>query len=154
MTYVKAMGQPLATETPSEWVEQETEAEGKPLTVESMTIQLRDAVHAFCDAFASDDACSGFRALLRPSEPIDPMDRIVDGLSVRRCLERYTAWQRESKDGDWREGEIWSGPRPSLTAAQKAAARLAWSSELKRKQDEARAKERVDVVVDDDRWEE
>lgn len=89
-------------------------------------------------------------------EPTDPLDRIVDGLTVRECLERYQAWQREDVSqvpGRPASGR-WSVAEPYLTTAQVEAARLAWSAELKRKQDEAKAKERVEVVVDDDRWEE
>lgn len=89
---------------------------------------------------------------------IDPMDRLVDGLTVRECLERYTAWQRtrDKQSGGntvyWVDGVRMVRPW-DMTHEQVCAARLAWSAELKRKQQEAEAKERASVCVDDDRWE-
>lgn len=72
----------------------------------------------------------------------DPLDRKVDGMTVRQCME---AWEwRQRYDACW---------PTSMTDRQIAAARLAWSSELKRKQAEAREKEGTAIVCDDDRWE-
>lgn len=85
---------------------------------------------------------------------IDPMERMVDGLAVRECLERYSAWQRE----DVRQTE-WAKTEPLkpkhlraeyLTVAQVEAARTAWSAALKRKQAEQREKERNEVVCERD----
>lgn len=74
---------------------------------------------------------------------IDPMDRIVDGLTVSGCLVLYQAAQQSDSPLAMR----------LLTPAQRDAARLAWSAELKRKQQEAEEKEGRSVCVDDDRWE-
>lgn len=112
MTYVKVMGQPLATETPSERKQRATEI-----------------VNDF-----------------------DPMDRMVDGLSVRECLERYQAWQREDVSqvpgrpvsGRWSMAEPDQARRAASTCAV-----VRYGAELKRKQNEARAKERGEVTVQD-----
>jgi hypothetical protein len=42
----------------------------------------------------------------------------------------------------------------ALTDRQLATARSLWSAELERKQQEAGERERGEIVVDDDRWEE
>lgn len=87
----------------------------------------------------------------------DPMERMVDGLTVRECLEKYQAWQRADYGaGSHRDG--WYRIRmPMQTAAltdlQKAAAQSAWSAQLRAKQEQVREKERVEIVCDDDRWE-
>lgn len=74
----------------------------------------------------------------------DTLERYVDGLTVRECLSRYEAWQREdsgSKMRRMRDGY--------LTRAQMLAAQDAWSSALRAKQAEAREKERCEVVCEE-----
>lgn len=84
----------------------------------------------------------------------DPMERYVDGLTVRECLERFTAMQRGDGTAPVMTYKgVPIGIRNPLTPDQKDAARLAWSSELKRKQEQAKESNRVEVVCDDDRWE-
>lgn len=80
----------------------------------------------------------------------------VDGLTVAQCLERYTAWQRADYGYGRKDGwNVYKLPLQSaaLTEPQLAAAKQAWSTELKRKQSEVKQRERVRVVCDDDRWE-
>lgn len=70
----------------------------------------------------------------------DPLDQLVDGLTVRECLERYQDWQQEGAR------LLKDKPRvfiKRLTPAQLSAARSAWSSALRAKQAEARAEQRV-----------
>jgi hypothetical protein len=86
----------------------------------------------------------------------DQLDRFVDGLTVRECLARYEAWQREDvRETNWAKTQL-SKPAYQraeyLTLAQVSAARAAWSSSLRSKQEQASEKQRVDVCVDDDRW--
>ena len=83
----------------------------------------------------------------------DPMERMVGGLTVRECLERYEAYQR----ADYGGGTCANGgismkfpTRATLTTEQLAAARIAWSAELRRKQAEARERERTAVVLESD----
>lgn len=86
----------------------------------------------------------------------DPMERYVDGLTVRECLERYTAWQREDvRNTRWMaETRKPAHQRAEyLTIDQFIAARSAWSAALKAKMAEANEKELRRIVVDDDRWE-
>lgn len=91
----------------------------------------------------------------------DPLDRYVDGMRVRECLERYTQDQRGDKhpgpftDSQGRRWDIvWHcETRAPLTPLQRAAAQQAWSAQLRAKQQEARERERNEVAVDDDRWE-
>lgn len=83
---------------------------------------------------------------------LDPMERLVDGLTVRECLAAYERLQREDHTTHARYVPVSLGG-VHLTPNQHAAARLAWSDELKRKQQEAGEKERRSVCVDDDRWE-
>lgn len=73
----------------------------------------------------------------------DPMERAVDGLTVRECLDIFQRMQRE--DTTTRRASY----RP-LNDAQIDAARSAWSASLKRMQSERREKERVSVVVERD----
>lgn len=94
----------------------------------------------------------GLRGKCIAEECVEPMDRKVDGMTVRECLERYQRFQRD----DDRDGTVFKHPRGNytyLTSAQKEAARLAWSVELKRKTAESKEREVHRVVVDDDRWE-
>lgn len=92
-------------------------------------------------------------------EPADPMERMVDGLTVAECLERFTAWQREGSGYGggtttyWIDGVRHVRPWSLDTHAQVAAAREAWSAALRAKQEEARERERRQIVCDDDRWE-
>lgn len=79
----------------------------------------------------------------------DPLDHVVDGLTVRECLARYEAWQRE-----WVGGTTWKRGDTYLTLPQVDAARSAWSSSLRTLQSEQRERGRVEICVDDDRWEE
>jgi hypothetical protein len=76
-------------------------------------------------------------------------DRIVDGLTVRECLERYERLQRM----DRHTGIGWCYRTPEelypLTVAQHLAAQSAWSSALRAKQQETRQKERERVVCDE-----
>ncbi len=78
--------------------------------------------------------------------------RLVDGLTVRECLAAYERLQREDHTTHARYVPVSLGG-VHLTPNQRDAARLAWSAELKRKQQEAKDRERAEVVVDDDRWE-
>ena len=89
------------------------------------------------DQHCGDAACAG----------CDPMERYVDGLIVRECLERYEAWQREDvRDTRWaKTRKLRDG---YLSLAQVTAAREAWSLALKGKQAAAREKERCQVVCD------
>lgn len=64
----------------------------------------------------------------------------VDGLTVAECLERYQAFQRNER----------RSIVPLLTDRQLEAARTAWSSALRAKQQEQRAKERHQVVCERD----
>lgn len=80
-------------------------------------------------------------------ELTDPMDRVVDGKTVRMCLalmESHVHWADRGM----------GGVIEALTPVRKRAASAAWSAELKRKTAEAKERERCRVVVDDDRWEE
>lgn len=74
----------------------------------------------------------------------------IDGLTVRECLARYEAWQREDVTPikSHKRGEVY------LTIAQADAAKAAWSSALRTVQSEQREKERVAIMCDDDRWDE
>lgn len=96
----------------------------------------------------------------------DPLDRFVDGLRVRECLRLFTI----GMDRDWEQQRDGSAayhrgidgkcvPTPpgyredwfaaqALTTVQLTAARFAWSSKLRRKQQEARERERAQVVCD------
>lgn len=76
----------------------------------------------------------------------DQMERIVDGLTLRECLNIYEAMQRDDRFLQF------LGP-DGLTTNQLIAAKEAWSAELKRKQSESKEKERAAICVDDDRWE-
>jgi hypothetical protein len=78
----------------------------------------------------------------------DPLERYVDGLTVRECLARYEAWQREDVK-DKRYANMKRLRDGYLNRAQQEAARTAWSTALKRKQAEQREKERNEVVVQD-----
>jgi len=82
----------------------------------------------------------------RQLEPVDPMDRIVDGLMVRDCLRRYQANLRELDSASHKLTRILYG----LTPPQLEAARLAWSTELKRKVAETRERERNQIVCERD----
>ena len=73
----------------------------------------------------------------------DPMERMVDGLTVRECLDLWVDNQR-TYDLYGRGG----GYAP-LTAAQKSAASLAWSSSLRAKQAEVKERERLSVRCDE-----
>ena len=81
----------------------------------------------------------------------DPMERMVEGLSVHECLAVFTKLQQDGGTHHQKYVPAYLGGT-HLTPLQKDAARMAWSSELKRKQVDAREQEKV-VVVDDDRWE-
>lgn len=110
---------------------------------------IRGATYKLIDAIEEDRVYRFFDSL---KEPIDPMDRLVDGLTVRECLAAYERLQREDHTTHARYVPVSLGG-VHLTPNQRDAARLAWSAELKRKQQEAEAKERASVCVDDDRWE-
>jgi hypothetical protein len=77
----------------------------------------------------------------------DPMERMVDGLSVRECLARYSIMQRVDGYGaaDYaRAREFYQ-----LTPLQKEAARSAWSSSLRAKQAEVKERDRLSVRCDE-----
>jgi hypothetical protein len=77
-------------------------------------------------------------------ECCDPLDRFVDGLRVRECLEHWI--------GNIRTLDIYGtrGGFAALTDHQKDAARLAWSAQLRAKQQQTRERERAQVVCERD----
>lgn len=79
----------------------------------------------------------------------DPLDRFVDGLRVRECLERYEAMQRSEGQVFWHM-DVPFHPVDCLTQLQLTAARSAWSAQLRAKQQEARERERGQVVCERD----
>lgn len=117
-------------------------------------VTLPGTVHiTFAGGHCGDAACTR----------CDPMERYVDGLTVHECLARYEARMAEElRDYD---SDHWDMKRDTpipipldnptwqreqryprgfrLNDAQLSAARTAWSSALRAKQAEARAKERV-----------
>lgn len=84
----------------------------------------------------------------------DPLDRWVDGWRVRECLAKYEAWQRaDYGEGKHQDGRYWWRmplETAALTDLQKAAAQQAWSAQLRARQQEAREKERAQVVCERD----
>ncbi len=72
---------------------------------------------------------------------VDPLDRLVDGRTVRDCLELWTDNNRTTDYG-------MRAAYAPLTPAQKDAARAAWSAELKRRTQESVERERNQVRVD------
>lgn len=68
---------------------------------------------------------------------VDPLDRLVHGLSVRGCLSEYASAQQQER-------------RPVLTTLQLAAARVAWADQLRTTKREHQERERMRVVLDYD----
>ena len=79
---------------------------------------------------------------------IDPMERMVDGLTVRECLDAFERNQRERPTHHARFVPV-SLRGVYLTMAQLAAARLAWSSALRAKQAEVKERDRLSVRCDE-----
>jgi hypothetical protein len=117
-----------------------------------------DCQAPLCCRWSPCSPCEDMRIFGEPEQQ-DPMDRLVDGLTVRECLARYEAWQRNrdlQRGGStvyWVDGERLVRPW-DMTHPQMAAAQSAWSSALCNLQSEQRERERVEICVDDDRWEE
>jgi hypothetical protein len=74
---------------------------------------------------------------------IDPLDRLVDGLSGRACLDTWTAWMRA---GDAMPVVPLS---QVLTPSQQQAARDAWRHELAQLNKQTQETKRLRVVCDD-----
>ena len=91
-----------------------------------------------------NEACG--HLAVQPAHVADPMERMVDGLTVRECLARMErSAQPHPWDSDSEQGGLWHW----LTAAQQEAARLAWSSSLRAKQAEVKEMDRLSVRCDE-----
>jgi hypothetical protein len=74
---------------------------------------------------------------------IDPLERLVDGMSGRACMDTWTAWMRAGDQGPAVPiGQI-------LTPAQQHAARDAWRHELAQLAKTTAQKDRYQVTCDD-----
>jgi hypothetical protein len=72
--------------------------------------------------------------------PVDPMERMVDGITVQECVDRFSLMQQEGHMGNLRY---------VFTPGQLTAARLAWSSALRAKQAEVKERDRLSVRCDE-----
>lgn len=121
---------------------------------EAHDTSLFDAARQSIKDMAVEAAVDALRGLVdKIAEALaDPMDRVVDGLTVRECLERFEQWQRtrDSQQGGntvyWRDGQRMVRPW-NMSHEQVAAARTAWSLELKRKAEQSKAKERAATMT-------
>lgn len=171
-------GKTVTTTSWSDMLQSQPVREAMQWTEDANTEPVPMRNHAYQRAVEEQPlGCSEYEQTEATQLVADPMDRVVDGLTVSECLARYEVRQRESlmpyddrywdmkrdphlfpkgrrDEGDpsWgpyeRERNVPRGFR--LNDAQLTAAKSAWSTALKRKQQEAREGERVSVVRERD----